>query len=75
MPNDQTGSCAGKKKIASAGLAQKVVKRSRHLGRRHAYRCEHCGFWHLGTPERTVDFNPGLRAKRARYYEVEASDD
>lgn len=42
--------CMGKHRFADAGLAKKVASQSakRKEGRVSAYRCIHCGGWHIG---------------------------
>jgi len=45
----EQASCIGKQRFQSAKLAHAVVKRGDKRGkRRQAYRCEYCGFYHLG---------------------------
>lgn len=40
-------SCIGKDKM-TAVVARKVAKKLRN-GSANAYRCEHCGHWHIGS--------------------------
>jgi predicted SprT family Zn-dependent metalloprotease len=40
------GTCLGKQRFASPTLARKIAKRKPG---RHAYRCPHCGGWHMAT--------------------------
>lgn len=58
--------CAGKEKFESPQKVAKAIKamqqrRPKKNGRGVAspgklghYRCDHCGYWHVGTPEFTV---------------------
>jgi len=56
VPNMQPGAefylsqCAGKKRFVNPKLAHRALVRSHKKGRQ-AYRCQHCGGWHLGTTE------------------------
>lgn len=43
--------CTGKERFDSFELAHHVLSRNtRKTTRRQAYRCQHCGGFHLGTP-------------------------
>jgi hypothetical protein len=44
-------SCDGKVKFANFSLADAVIKRAQTKERngRSAYKCAHCGQWHIGT--------------------------
>lgn len=52
----EISSCVGKQALPTAALAHAVLRRSMRRGKRgarrirQAYRCRHCGFWHLGAP-------------------------
>ncbi len=45
--------CAGKERLISRQLANKVARRMRktHKARLRAYRCPECAGWHVGTPK------------------------
>lgn len=46
----RAAACEGKKTFESAKLACEVAKsRRRHKTSRRAYRCPHCGLYHLAT--------------------------
>jgi hypothetical protein len=48
-PPDQLTSCAGKARFDTQRLAGQVSARRTRNGRRdQAYKCVHCGGWHLG---------------------------
>lgn len=57
MRDDYTG-CVGKRSFETAALARAVNKRRRkaRTERRgqEAYKCRHCGMWHIGTRRQTV---------------------
>lgn len=64
--------CAGKEPYDSANLARKVLRRRK---RRHdgvslnAYRCTHCGKWHIGNAIRSahvISSGAGAAFKRMR---------
>lgn len=47
--------CEGKQRFENPALAQKVNSRRKKAGKLSGvYRCEHCGFWHLGRPVKGV---------------------
>lgn len=46
---DYAGQCAGKVKFESAVLAHRAARRARLTKVRTAYRCPHCGRWHIGS--------------------------
>lgn len=54
--------CMGKEAYASVGLARDVLKRRRGSAKARkgkgglltAYRCAHCGCWHIGGAPRSV---------------------
>ena len=51
--NGCAGGCAGKERLVSRRLADKVARRMRktHKARLRAYRCPECAGWHVGTPK------------------------
>lgn len=53
--------CKGKLRYSDKGDAKRASKRvERAIGRVHAYRCSHCGWWHLGhKPKHPYDFTKG----------------
>lgn len=65
-------SCMGKESYASVGLARAVLKRRRGSakagkgkgGALTAYRCRHCGSFHIGGAPRTVHVAGGQRLGR-----------
>lgn len=46
--------CEGMERFKSGRLARRIATRRRGHGRtqraREAFRCDFCGFWHVGTP-------------------------
>jgi ribosomal protein L32 len=52
-PGDQTSAgCGGKEVFDDYGVAHSVAKRMRRNNSRtspHAYKCQACGLWHIGT--------------------------
>jgi hypothetical protein len=55
--------CAGKERHVSAVLAHRIAKRRWRIGKYTvAYRCQCCGYWHLGTP--MADDPPARRLRR-----------
>lgn len=46
----RNSSCRGKERFDSARLAHAVIRRGESTHRpRDAYRCSHCGFYHIGS--------------------------
>lgn len=50
MTNPISAQCAGKVTFQSPDTARRAAKRKK---RRHAYRCPHCGLYHVGTDTKT----------------------
>lgn len=47
--------CVGKQAFDSPQIARKAAGRRKQ---RVAYRCRHCGFWHVGTTEKQKNRTP-----------------
>lgn len=61
-----SASCEGKIQFADRVIAERASKRSRakHQQPIAPYKCQHCGYWHLGQHPAGKSFNN--RAKNAR---------
>lgn len=67
----RSGSCDGKEAYDSARLVHAVLRRgARARGPRQAYRCDHCGFYHIGSSLKPSAKLARKRAERARYAAV-----
>lgn len=68
----RNSSCRGKERFDSARLAHAVIRRGEFTHRpRDAYRCSHCGFYHIGSKLRKVD-PERKREERHRYSTIAA---
>lgn len=66
IDRDPVSSCEGKVRFEDRALADQTSQRSRakHQQAIAPYKCEHCGFWHLGQHHAGKGFNN--RAKKAQ---------
>jgi hypothetical protein len=63
MIASQASQCAGKHPYPTPAAARSVATRGKHLVA--AYRCPHCGLWHVGTPSKSGKV---MRRKRVLHY-------
>lgn len=68
--NEPTSYCMGKRRLPTFLIAQQAAQRGsrRTESRRQAYKCHHCGDWHVGTGLAPK----GMRVGRKQRAEVEA---